>query len=1214
MSRGPAICGLYYRGPGQGTIDRKFYLPQVKLQAHSTILSSISRSRLTQTYVNPSREATPEAVYSFPLYDGVSVVGFTCRVGSRLLKGLVKEKAKARAVYDEAVALGQTAGLLEQWEEASDVFTVTVGNVPAGEEAVIDITYLGELKHDAEADGLRYTIPTTVAPRYGDVPYTFLHPNAPVSNREEEMQITVDISMDRACPIRGVQSPSHPIAVTLGTTSVSVNVEMDTSKASATLSLKSTKLDQDFVLLVLAKDIVRPKAMLETHPTYSKHRALMVTLVPKFALTPGRPEIVFIVDQSGSMGDKIPTLKTALRIFLKSLPVGVKFNMCAFGSAYSFLWPKSKTYNQANLKEAQSYLENFSAHMGGTEMLAPIKATLERRYKDLSLEVMLLTDGEIWNQTQLFDYLNQEVHETKAPIRVFTLGIGTAVSHALVEGIARAGNGFSQIVGHEESLDSKVVRMLKGCLSPHIQDYTLEVKYESPVDQDESSELVDRITDEVEIQWSDSDPALLNSTPSKPISLFDEDGNEDHYQTALPADSDGLSRYSYLPKFITPRLLQSPHKIPPLYPFSRTVVYLLLSSRAPQKAVRSVVLRATSDQGPLILEIPVQTLDEPQDMIHQLAVKKAMGELEEGRGWLINAKDEGGVPIRERFEGRWDDMIEREAVRLGVEFQVAGKWCSFVAVESNEEEVAERTRRTIEDMNIDSESPGAQEDNHRRSLNTWEASESSAGSHATNSMTTTLTTDSATDSATDNGIGESIDASSVTSSTFSTGTFISHPSISQGAPQAKPAVPQSELKASFAGQDANTKYLISPQMTAAFPRSSTGLQTMADPATNFSGQARRPLVINHAGGTSARGGYGGGEHVVPQGAPASNAPLMSRARGVPSSGNAQTGPMNLEEPQLGSQSHDITRAMPEINRVLERGERIDLLHSGSTALRRAPVGTTESPSDSAAPPMKKKKESAPGSHSKEKSKKTSSSAFDLPFVDYDFDSFTMDSASVSSTQRELAVLEQQVEDEPEDEPEGSKSPEYSLDDYCVSLPPARRGSSVSPQGEVVAAGAQESRSPKSNELARSSFFDSTESLPPNPASVSPSERMHLLIAIQQFQGDWWLDEYLLSIVDVEPAGANDALAQTDQFPADVREDQGVRASILATALAVRYLEVRFKEWMESWELVVEKARSWLVEKGVSAEGKEAEVWGLVEQLVDREGVKNILMGEQAMEG
>ena len=42
-----------------------------------------------------------------------------------------------------------------------------------------------------------------------------------------------------------------------------------------------------------------------------------------------------------------------------------------------------------------------------------------------------------------------------------------------------------------------------------------------------------------------------------------------------------------------------------------------------------------------------------------------------------------------KFEGRFEEMVEREAVRLGVQFQVGGKWCSFVAVEANDRRPAE---------------------------------------------------------------------------------------------------------------------------------------------------------------------------------------------------------------------------------------------------------------------------------------------------------------------------------------------------------------------------------------------------------------------------------------------------------------------------------------------------------------------------------------------
>ena len=442
------VCGLYYNVPFGGWRLEKQYLPQVQLDAHTTILAATYRTVLTQTFFNPSTEkGIRKCRYTFPLYDGVSVVGFTCHVGEREIVGEVKEKEKAKAVFKEAVARGETAGLFEQLPDASDVFTTTVGNIPPGAKVVIRITYLGELKHDLEVDGTRFTIPTIICPRYGNYPGTLQ--SSPVTDAMgSSISITVDAEMADGSFIQKMQSPTHPIAMIMGTTSMAPNSEPAMTKASATLTLGNAGLETDFVLQVIAKSSGVPKAILENHPTIADHRALMATLVPKFSLPPEKPEIVFVCDRSGSMGGtRIELAKQALKVFLKSLPIGVKFNICSFGWQHTFLWPRSVTYNQQFLDEAMAHADSFAANYGGTEMLQPLKATIEQRYKDMPLEIMMLTDGETWDQQNLFSYLNEAITEHKAPIRVFTLGIGNGVSHALIEGIAKAGDGFAQIVG-----------------------------------------------------------------------------------------------------------------------------------------------------------------------------------------------------------------------------------------------------------------------------------------------------------------------------------------------------------------------------------------------------------------------------------------------------------------------------------------------------------------------------------------------------------------------------------------------------------------------------------------------------------------------------------------------------------------------------------------------------------------------------------------------
>lgn len=107
-----------------------------------------------------------------------------------------------------------------------------------------------------------------------------------------------------------------------------------------------------------------------------------------------------------------------------------------------------------------------------------------------------------------------------------------------------------------------------------------------------------------------------------------------------------------------------------------------MSPETVQKTPTSVVLRATSAHGPLELEIPVDVLEQPGETIHQLAAKKAIVDLEEGRGWLVDSRNKkDNISLKTIYPGRFDEMVEREAVRLGVHFQVGGKSCSFVAVE-----------------------------------------------------------------------------------------------------------------------------------------------------------------------------------------------------------------------------------------------------------------------------------------------------------------------------------------------------------------------------------------------------------------------------------------------------------------------------------------------------------------------------------------------------
>ncbi|PTB60203.1 hypothetical protein M431DRAFT_514664 [Trichoderma harzianum CBS 226.95] len=672
-------CGIYIMVDN----DIKF-LPIVSLDVHTSIVASTSRTVLTQTF-GTTGTSLKNVKYVFPLYDGVSVVGFECTIGSRVIKGVVKEREEAKQEYQAAVASGKIAGLLEQSLEASDVFSTSLGNIPSRAKSVkVEITYLGELRHDAQVDGLRFTIPTKLAPRYGQHSMT----GSNTFQGGKHITITVDTDMSSGSAIKSIQSPSHPISVNIGTLSTATSDTPSLQKAHATLSQGSAELDRDFIIQIVATGLGDPIAVLETHPTIPNQRALMATLVPRFNLPMEMTEVVFLCDRSGSMGggQKIPNVIDALKIFLKSMPVGIKFNICSFGSHYEFLWERSMTYEEGTLETAINHVSGFSANFGGTEMYRPMEDVFKRRYKDLNLEVILLTDGEIWSQEALFNLINTQVSESKGAVRVFTLGVGTDVSHALIEGVARAGNGFAQTVGENEKMDRMLIRMLKGALTPHITDYTLEIKYEnndgSAEENDDDFEVIERVMDAMTLEVPSSGQAEESRTQQsqQPISLFDQSVQD----TDLEMSNTSNSVKAKLPPLTVPRYLQAPFQIPPLFPFNRTSVYVLLSDSTPNRQPKSVILKGTSLHGPLSLEIPIATLTERGTTIHQLAARKATRELEDGRGWIFHVKNQDGKLLQEQFDGQFSDMVKREAVRLGTQYQVSGKWCSFVAIQDTD--------------------------------------------------------------------------------------------------------------------------------------------------------------------------------------------------------------------------------------------------------------------------------------------------------------------------------------------------------------------------------------------------------------------------------------------------------------------------------------------------------------------------------------------------
>jgi Ca-activated chloride channel family protein len=446
------VSGLRVKASGQP-------IPLEHVQAEAHVVDLAARVTVRQRYRN--REAAPiEVVYVFPLDEGAAVCGFEATVDGVRYVGRTMARDEAFEKYDDALESGHGAYLLD--EERADVFTASLGNVRPGAEVALTITYVTELT--AEGTAARFALPTTVSPRYapaedrtgvGPTPAETLNP--PVAlDVPYAFSFEMDVTMSGA--VRGVESPTHPIAV-----------ELDGSRARVRLSQRSAPMDRDLVVVIRAEGLDVPHATVERGERGS---AVMLSFVPRLATAAQAAEVVFLIDRSGSMdGTSIAEVRNALQLCLRSLTPGCRFNIVSFGSAFSALFDGSVAYGDETLRKASGFVGSLGADMGGTEILPALAHVLSQPpVTGLPRQVLLLTDGEVTNTDEVIALAKRHARDA----RVFTFGIGAGASQHLVKGIARASGGAAELISPGERIEEKVMRQFARVFAPALTEARVE--------------------------------------------------------------------------------------------------------------------------------------------------------------------------------------------------------------------------------------------------------------------------------------------------------------------------------------------------------------------------------------------------------------------------------------------------------------------------------------------------------------------------------------------------------------------------------------------------------------------------------------------------------------------------------------------------------------------------------------------------------------------
>ena len=460
---------------GGGSLDSPLgACPLRHTRVSAEITGFISRVTVTQEFANPFQEKI-EAVYTFPLPPAAAVDSMTMRIGDRVIRGAIKRREEARAIYEAARASGRTASLLNQ--ERPNIFTQAVANILPGQAVTITISYVETLHYE---DGeYSFVFPMVVGPRYipgkpvgrqggGWSPDTDRVPDAsritpPVARPGARTghDISLEVSIDAGMPVEGVRSLSH---------------EIDLERPSATqarvrLRRKAVLPNKDFVLKYDVSGRKVGDAVLAHRGNKGGFFTLILQPPERVTLDEVTPkELVFVLDTSGSMsGFPIEKAKETMKLAIESLYPQDTFNLITFSGDTHILFPAPAPATAANLRRAQEFLAG-RAGAGGTEMMKAVRAALEASEAQGHIRIVcFMTDGYVGNDDEI---IAEVARHSNA--RVFSFGIGAAVNRYLLNKMAELGRGEAEYVGLNDDGSAAARRFHERVRNPLLTDISID--------------------------------------------------------------------------------------------------------------------------------------------------------------------------------------------------------------------------------------------------------------------------------------------------------------------------------------------------------------------------------------------------------------------------------------------------------------------------------------------------------------------------------------------------------------------------------------------------------------------------------------------------------------------------------------------------------------------------------------------------------------------
>ncbi|XP_042308686.1 inter-alpha-trypsin inhibitor heavy chain H4-like isoform X2 [Sceloporus undulatus] len=432
------------------------------LHVDCKVTSRFAHTVITSKVVNRAEESQ-EALFEVELPKTAFITNFSMTIDGKTYPGIIKEKESAQVQYDDAVSRGQSAGLVKSTGRKLEQFHVKV-NVAAAAKVTFELVYEELLKRKLGKYELLIKVKPKQLVNHFQIDTHIFEPQG-ISFLETESTFMTNELNDALTKVQD-ETKAH------------ITFKPTLSQQRKSPELEETLLDGDFLIRYDVKRSVTAGDIQIVNGYFVHYFA--PNQLPSFP-----KNIIFVIDQSGSMGGKkIQQTREALQKILDDLTPEDHFNLVVFSGSIS-VWSLSMLKaTEENVELAKQYVKTILAN-GVTDingaLLTAIKVLDKDTFAELLPEksismIMLLTDGQPTTGEENVDRIQENIKKANnGKYFLYCLGFGFDVSYAFLEKMALENGGVARRIYEDSDAALQLQGFYHEIATPILKE--IEMKY-----------------------------------------------------------------------------------------------------------------------------------------------------------------------------------------------------------------------------------------------------------------------------------------------------------------------------------------------------------------------------------------------------------------------------------------------------------------------------------------------------------------------------------------------------------------------------------------------------------------------------------------------------------------------------------------------------------------------------------------------------------------